>query len=143
MQRFLFESLPTEQRLKILTIKDSELYEKCDEIETHLHVVYFCKYVRPVWLWLSDMIVNTVGIQCKEPLRLLMLDYKCSSKKKNNSLSIFIVEYINTMWQTRDEEDTLKRITLLKCKLKYTIFLLSKCYDIKKYFTEGFVNLNL
>ena len=140
MYRFLYETLATKERLKILNIKSDEYCSSCGDIENHLHVVYFCPSVRPIWKWFQNVIEYKCQIKITNPIKTLMLDFRCKSRKERNTLSLLVVEYVYCIWNTRDDyKNPSVRLESLKCKIKYTKWLLAKIYDITNFFTCGYI----
>lgn len=69
MYRFLYETLAIKERLKMLNIKSDDLSDECGEIENHLHVMYFCSFIKPVWSWFKDLLEKIVDVKCDQPIK--------------------------------------------------------------------------
>ena len=140
MYRFLYESLATKERLKMLNIRDSDKCNRCTEVENHMHIVYFCQFVKSTWRWFKNLVEKVCSIKVDLPIRVLMLDFEYKSKKRRNTLIVLIVEYINFMWFSRNELGTTgEKIYLLKSRIKYTKWMLSNVYKLENYFTKQYV----
>ena len=87
----------------MLNIRNSDICNKCTEVEFHMHFVYFCKFVKPTWEWFQNFVEKVCNIKINYPIKVLMLDMECKGKKQKNTLNVLIIEYINFMWYRRDD----------------------------------------
>ena len=125
-----------------MNIKTTESCIHCGLVENHMHVMYFCASVKPIWEWFKDQFERMCDIKCNQPIRTLMLDYTCRTKKQRNTMNILIIEYVNSIWYSKDNANVNDRIIELKFKMMYTKRLLCNSCNIGSLFTDQYVNMS-
>ena len=143
LYRYIHETLPTNDRLLMLGIKDNNRCDQCTEIENNMHIFYFCKQKVVLVNWITDTIKALCGPNIRVNLmRFLMfhIDIKC--KKIKNTIIMLLSDYIFCVWIGRQEGYSVDRILkFLRGRIKYNIWglRLMLCDDMENWFTANYI----
>ena len=147
-REFIFKyahgTLATNQRLKILSIKESDKCDNCEEPEYILHVFYFCRYIRSILEYFKSVLFEICDINNDNFLRTLMFNFKYKTKKDYNSAIILIVGYMYAIWVSKKRKYTKdETIAYVKSKFCYDRWLMKNLYkdNLNQVFTKEYIDI--
>ena len=119
---------------------NTELCTICNEPETNMHLVYFCKKVRGLYNYLLKLCQNFCNTKIADPFAFLFFDFRVS-KLHTNICSLINSSYIGLVWTFRNVTlgiRALKRKLIAKIRYNIQTNLMSlKMKDsIKKMFVD-------
>ena len=141
LYRYIHEILPNKKRLKDMRITHDSVCEQCNcnEEESNIHMVYFCKKISPLVLWLRRILDNFCNFQRYPIISLLYFDMPDVSKKVKNTATIIISFYIVNIWLSRGSnipENVIKK----KIKAKLMLYHKNVKSVLKEKITTHFTN---
>lgn len=140
LYRYINETWPTNERLHVLNIKPDASCSKCGEIETQLHILYFCKCIKHVTEWFKEILLKQSKMS-DNMLKMLMFDIEGRNKRETNTSVILTADYIQGMWICRREDiEPGKIVNFIRNKMKSTKYILSKIHDMKSLFTNEYIS---
>ena len=140
--RYIHGTLATNQRLKILSIRENGKCDYCEEIEYISHIFYFCKFIRESLLYFQNVLFHCCHINKDKLMHTLMFNFEYKSNKDRNSSIIMITGYIYAVWVSKKKKYTKEQTcTFIKSKLCYDRWLLRNLYknQMTKIFTKNYI----
>ena len=141
--KYVHGTLATNQRLKILSIKESDQCDNCQEPEYILHIFYFCSYIMPILMYFKCVLFHICNINKDNFLSTLMFNFKYKTKKDYNSAMILIVGYLYAIWVSKKKKYTKdETIAYVKSKFCYDRWLMKNVYkeNLTQVFTKEYTN---
>ena len=97
--KFIHNVLPTKKKLKAMNVTgiDSDLCNICNEPESNMHLVYFCKKVRGLYRVAQKICENICKRKSVDPFAFIFFDFRVS-KHLESIFSLVNSSYIGMVW---------------------------------------------
>ena len=140
--KYIHEILPNRYRLYNIKKIPSPNCNHCDREENNMHMLYFCNEIRDLVNWFRKLLMLCLGSTNLSMIKLLVYDTTAMNRKKKNTVSILVTNYICTVWNNRDNPGD--KLFLLKKKIMQqhntSQFVLKE--KMSKMFTDVYCNTN-
>ena len=136
--------LPTNVRLKIMKIRNSESCDFCDEQEFTMHIFYFCRKIKLFLSWFRLKLSSVCSISNRNWMNILFFDFDYNTNRDRNAAVILICNYLYVVWIGRSKNlDENEMISYFKGKLSYCKGMLKLVYGekLKKLVTKDFLEM--
>ena len=118
----IHHTLITNRKLKLFNIKDSELCDKCENIETISHLLYECQETRMLWEtiqnWITGISPNSTFFDKKS----ILLGNSKNETIVNNIIMITKHEIYKSKW-TKTKLTLHKIKVILKSQMEMELYL--------------------
>ena len=128
-----------------MKITDNQLCPNCGEVESIMHLFYFCPLAKRIVNWFRSVLERLCSLETKSLLKILKLDFKSYSKKDRNTVIVLIRDYIAGVWYGYKVgllSDDRHLISFIRGRMLRRRWILGKTYkeSFRSLFTDKYVN---
>ena len=142
--KFVYNVLPTKRKLKLMNISgiDTDLCSICNEPETNMHLLYFCKKIKGLYHFMLRLCESVCNSKIGDPFAFIYFDFRVS-KLLRNVCSLINSSYVGLVWTLRNESlglTSLKRKLIAKIRYNTQTILMS--FNTKENVRKLFIDLD-
>ena len=98
LYKYIHEILTTNERLYMLKISDDNKCLNCGELDSNMHLLYFCSLAKNLIEWFKILFFKLCKVKAKSFIQILRLDFKPCTTKDRNTAAVLIAEYVTGVW---------------------------------------------
>ena len=144
INKYIHEILQNRRRYREMKITEDSHCKFCGAEESNIHMVYFCKKIANILVWLKEVLKLFCNFMKCNFIRVMYFDFPEASKKQRNTATLILSSYIVNIWLFKDknvnERLIINRIkaSITRCQREIKTSLKDKMF---KLFTRNFCNI--